>query len=107
MVDEAAKAQVAKEEEVTLFDKIVAKQIPADIIFEDDKCLAFRDIAPQAPTHFLVIPKDRDGLSMLEKAEERHEAMIGHLMVVAAKVATQEGLAEGYRVMVNNGVHGA
>ena len=73
------------------------KEIPSDIIFEDDKCLAFRDIAPVAPKHFLVIPKDRDGLTGISKAEDRHAALLGHLMVVAAKCAQQEGLAEsGY-----------
>ena len=60
---EQAKAQTAQEEEITLFDKIVSKEIPANIIYEDDICLAFRDIAPVAATHFLVIPKNRQGLS--------------------------------------------
>ena len=59
MSDEQAKAQIAVEEEVTLFDKIVAKQIPAQIIYEDDVCMAFRDIIPVAKVHFLVIPKNR------------------------------------------------
>ena len=59
MSDEQAKAQIAVEEEVTLFDKIVAKQIPAQIIYEDDVCMAFRDINPVAKVHFLVIPKNR------------------------------------------------
>ena len=57
---------------MTIFDKIVAKEIPATIIYEDDQCLAFRDINPIAKTHFLVIPKNRDGLSRLVHAEERH-----------------------------------
>jgi len=68
--------------------------------------LAFRDINPVAPVHFLVIPKDRKGLSMLEKADEHHEALLGHMMVVVAKVARQEKLAEGYRVVINNGKQG-
>ena len=59
MSDEQAKAQIAVQEEVTLFDKIVAKQIPAQIIYEDDVCMAFRDINPVAKVHFLVIPKNR------------------------------------------------
>ena len=58
--------------EVTIFDKIISKEIPAYVIYEDDLCLAFRDIAPVAPTHFLVIPKNRDGLTGISKAEERH-----------------------------------
>ena len=81
-------AQTAQPVEDTIFDKIVRKEIPATIIYEDDQCLAFRDISPVAATHFLVIPKNRDGLTGISKAEERHEALLGHLMVVAAKVAT-------------------
>ena len=94
-------------EEDTIFDKIVRKQIPADIIYEDDKCLAFRDIAPVAAKHFLVIPKNRDGLTGISKAEDRHAALLGHLMVTCAKVAAQEGLAEGgYRTVINEGRQG-
>ena len=63
MVDEVEKAQTATEEEVTIFDRIVKKEIPATVIYEDDLCLAFRDVNPVAKTHFLVIPKDRDGLT--------------------------------------------
>ena len=100
-------AQTAKAEEVTIFDKIVKKEIPATIIYEDEQCLAFRDIAPVAKVHFLVIPKDRDGLTGISKAEERHKQLLGHLMVVASKVAKQEGLAEsGYRTVINEGKEG-
>ena len=84
MSDEQAKAQTATAEEVTIFDKIVAKEIPATIIHEDDLCLAFRDINAVAKVHFLVIPKNRDGLSQLQFAEERHAALLGHMMVTAA-----------------------
>ena len=105
-MDEQEKAQTAQAEEVTIFDKIVKKEIPATIIYEDDKCLAFRDIQPIAKVHFLVIPKDRDGLSQLSKAEDRHASLLGHLMVVAAKVAKQEGLEEGYRIAINDGKFG-
>ena len=87
MSNEQEKAQTASAEEVTIFDKIVAKEIPATIIYEDDTCMAFRDVNPVAKVHFLVIPKNRDGLSQLIKAEDRHEALLGHLMVVAAKTA--------------------
>ena len=83
MVDEQAKAQTAAPVDVTLFDRIVRKEIPATIIYEDDQCLAFRDINPTAPVHFLVIPKNRDGLSGISKAEPRHALLLGHLMVVA------------------------
>ena len=63
--------------EPTIFDKIISGEIPANIIHEDDHCLAFIDVAPQAPTHFLVIPKHRDGLTQLSKAEERHKEILG------------------------------
>mmetsp|Transcript_4970 Transcript_4970/g.5649 ORF Transcript_4970/g.5649 Transcript_4970/m.5649 type:complete len:95 (+) Transcript_4970:123-407(+) len=68
--------------------------------------MAFRDISPVAKTHFLVIPKDRQGLTLLSKAEDKHKELLGHLMVTAAKVAEQEGLGEGYRVVINNGKFG-
>mmetsp|Transcript_22019 Transcript_22019/g.64943 ORF Transcript_22019/g.64943 Transcript_22019/m.64943 type:complete len:131 (-) Transcript_22019:319-711(-) len=90
----------------TIFDKIIRKEIPANILYEDDTALAFRDINPVAPTHFLVIPKVRDGLTQLSKAEERHEALLGHLFFVANAVAKQEGLANGFRVVVNDGKDG-
>lgn len=103
-MEEMKKAQTAQAEEVTIFDKIVSKQIPANVIYEDEVCLAFRDIAPVAPTHFLVIPKDRDGLTGISKAEPRHASLLGHLMVTAAKVAKQEGLDNnGYRLVINDG----
>jgi hypothetical protein len=82
-------AQAADQGAPTIFDKIISKQIPAKVIYEDDSCLAFRDINPQAPVHFLVIPKHRDGLTQLSKSEERHEQLLGHLLVVASKVAQQ------------------
>lgn len=93
--------------EPTLFDKIVSKQIPATVIWEDETALAFKDISPQAPTHFLVIPKHRDGLSQLSKAQPRHETLLGHLLYVAGQVAKQEGLDGGFRVVINDGVDGS
>jgi len=76
-------------------------------VYEDELALAFRDIAPQAPVHVLVIPKDRDGLSRLCKAEERHKEILGHLMYVAQEVAKSEGLEEeGFRLVVNDGSSG-
>ena len=103
---EIEKAQSAGEQEVTLFDRIVKKEIPANVIFEDDRALAFRDINPVTPTHFLVIPKDRAGLTGLRKAAPEHAALLGHLLVVAAKVAAEQGLGDGYRVVINDGKHG-
>ncbi|GAX80375.1 hypothetical protein CEUSTIGMA_g7814.t1 [Chlamydomonas eustigma] len=73
----------------TIFDKIISKQIPASIIYEDEESLAFRDISPQAPVHFLVIPKNRNGLTRLSKATESHKQQLGHLLYVAQLVAKQ------------------
>lgn len=88
----------------TIFQKIISKEIPADIVYEDEQSLAFRDINPQAPVHVLVIPKRR--IPMLSMAEDSDKDLLGHLMLTAAKVAEIEGLADGYRVLVNNGKHG-
>merc|ERR1712183_91973 len=97
----AAEAQKRREgQEETLFDKIIRKEIPASILYEDEAALAFRDINAQAPTHFLVIPK-------LEKASDEDSQLLGHLLTVARKVADQEKLEKGYRVVINNGEHGA
>ncbi|XP_018018553.2 adenosine 5'-monophosphoramidase HINT2 isoform X2 [Hyalella azteca] len=91
--------------EPTIFDAIISRSIPANIIYEDDLSLAFRDINPQAPVHFLVIPKRR--ILMLEKAEASDKELLGHLLLVAKKVADQEKLQDGYRVVINNGPNGA
>ncbi|WP_164103279.1 histidine triad nucleotide-binding protein [Candidatus Laterigemmans baculatus] len=88
----------------TIFSKIIDRQIPADILFEDDRCLAFRDINPQAPTHFLVIPKKR--IVSLAVAEAEDGALLGHLLGVAARVAAEQGLGSGYRVVTNIGPDG-
>lgn len=101
-----AAASQADSDAPTLFDKIVAKQIPATIIYEDEQALAFRDINPQAPVHFLVIPKNRNGLTRLSKMDESHRALVGHLMYVAQLVAKQEGLLPGFRVVINDGPEG-
>merc|ERR1712147_416389 len=102
----AAEAQKRREgQEATLFDKIIAKEIPADVIYEDEASLAFRDINAQAPTHFLVIPKAR--IPMLSKATDDDSQLLGHLLTVARKVADQEKLEKGYRIVINNGEHGA
>ena len=71
----------------TFFDKLVAKQIPANIIFEDDKCMAFRDINPQGPVHFLVIPKDKDGLNRLSNSrEDQKDILVRYIMNVVVVV---------------------
>ncbi|MFG0266918.1 MAG: histidine triad nucleotide-binding protein [Rhodopirellula sp. JB055] len=88
----------------SIFSKIIAKEIPADIVYEDDLCLAFRDIAPKAPTHILVIPK-REIVSLADLTDEDQEVM-GRCVVVASKVASDEGLGDGYRLVVNTGSDG-
>jgi histidine triad (HIT) family protein len=89
----------------TLFEKICAKEIPATMLHEDDRCVAFRDISPQAPTHILIIP--RKPIPRVGLAEEEDEALLGHLLLVAGKVAQSEGIAEsGYRLIINNGADG-
>ncbi|KAH0454117.1 hypothetical protein IEQ34_016041 [Dendrobium chrysotoxum] len=90
----------------TIFDKIIKKEIPATVVYEDDKTLAFRDINPQAPTHILIIPKVKDGLTGLSKAEERHVEILGYLLYVAKLVAKQEGLDDGFRTVINDGPNG-
>ncbi|KAG1331900.1 putative RuBisCO large subunit-binding protein subunit alpha, chloroplastic [Cocos nucifera] len=120
----------------TIFDKIIAREIPSSVVYEDDKVLAFRDIDPQAPVHVLVIPKFRDGLTQLGKincilsmglkalfwndfddiwvlesgadgqhvmAEARHAEILGHLLYAAKLVAKKEGIADGFRVVINSG----
>ncbi len=89
----------------TIFDKIINREIAADIVYEDDRALAFRDIAPQAPTHVLVIPK-KPVVNVASAADEDAE-LLGHLLMVVRNVARQEGLDEGgYRIVANNGVDG-
>jgi len=83
-----------------LFCKLVAREIPADIVFEDDDVIAFRDIAPQAPTHILIIPKRH--ISTLNDLTEEDCALVGRLQFTAQKIAKQVGIAEdGYRVVMN------
>jgi histidine triad (HIT) family protein len=82
-----------------IFLKIVDKKIPAQIVYEDDQCLAFRDINPQAPVHVLIIP--RRVIATHDAVLEEDAALLGHLHVVAAKLANQLGLGDGYRLVVN------
>lgn len=84
----------------TIFSKILNGEIPSDRVYEDDQCIAFRDINPVAPTHILVIP--RKEIPRLDAMEESDEALVGHLMYVATKVAKSEGLSD-FRLIVNNG----
>ena len=86
----------------TLFEKIIAREIPANIIYEDDQVIAFRDISPQAPTHVLIIPKKP--IPRLAEAGPEDHQVLGHLLLKAAEVAEKLGLkADGYRLVFNNG----
>jgi len=87
-----------------LFCKIIAGDIPADTIYEDDDVLAFRDISPQAPCHFLVIPKKH--ISDLDSLEAGDDTLVGKMIRVAAELADKEGLKRGYRTVFNNGPDG-
>uniref|UniRef100_A0A671RPM0 Uncharacterized HIT-like protein Synpcc7942_1390 n=1 Tax=Sinocyclocheilus anshuiensis TaxID=1608454 RepID=A0A671RPM0_9TELE len=91
--------------EPTIFSKIIDKTIPAVIIYEDDKCLAFRDVNPQAPVHFLVIP--RIPIPKISEAHDDDASLLGHLLIVAKNIAKKEGLDEGYRFVINDGKNGA
>jgi histidine triad (HIT) family protein len=88
----------------TIFSKIIDRKIPARIEYEDDRCLAFHDVAPQAPTHVLVIPKKP--IPSLADLEPADEALVGHLVMVATQLAAKLGLGDGYRLVVNCGRDG-
>lgn len=90
---------------MTLFEKIIAREIPADIVFEDDQCLAFRDISPQAPVHILIIPKKP--VVRIAAAQADDQLLLGHLLLAASEIARRENIAPtGYRLVINNGPHG-
>jgi histidine triad (HIT) family protein len=85
----------------TLFTKIISREIPAVVVYEDARCLAFRDINPQAPTHVLLIPKKE--IPRLADATAEDEALLGHMMVAAGKIARDLGVSDAFRLVVNNG----
>lgn len=85
--------------EKTIFKRIIDKEIPADIVYEDDQCLAFKDIAPKAPTHVLIIPKKE--IATVDDLADEDAALIGHMWIVIRNLARDLGLEEGYRVIVN------
>ncbi|MCB1232451.1 MAG: histidine triad nucleotide-binding protein [Verrucomicrobiae bacterium] len=92
---------------MTLFEKIIAREIPADIVYEDDDALVFKDINPQAPTHLLIIPKKP--IPRVGEAEEEDQPILGHLLLVAGKVADDLGICStgsGFRLVVNHGADG-
>ncbi len=89
----------------TIFSRIINREIPADIVHEDDQCLAFRDVNPQAPVHILVIPKK--AIATINDLKPEDEATVGHLYTVAAQIARDEGIADdGYRTVMNCNEHG-
>lgn len=89
--------------EKTIFKKIIDKEIPADVVYEDDLCLAFKDVNPQAPTHILLIPKKE--IASVDELTEEDGPLLGHLFVVAQKIARQSGLDDGYRIVTNCGTN--
>lgn len=92
---------------MTVFERIIAREIPADIVHEDDQCVAFRDIQPAAPTHVLIVPKR--AIPRVGEAQPEDAALLGHLLTTAAGLARQWGLAEpeeGFRLVINHGRNG-
>ncbi len=87
--------------EKTIFKKIIDGEIPAKIVFEDDLCMAFEDINPQAPTHLVVIPKKE--IASVDELGEDDEALVGHLFTAMRRIAAERGLSDGYRVVTNCG----
>lgn len=90
--------------EVTIFTKIIEREIPADIVYEDEFCLAFHDVSPQAPVHVLLIP--RKPIVSLDDLSEEDASLAGHLLMSVPKVADILELGDGYRTVVNTGEHG-
>ncbi len=85
----------------TIFSKIINGEIPADIVYEDELCIAFRDVNPQAPVHILLIP--RHPLAKLADAGPSDQALLGHLMLKAGDIARDQGIGDAFRLVVNNG----
>jgi histidine triad (HIT) family protein len=88
----------------TVFEKIIDREIPAAIEFEDEQCIVIRDLNPQAPTHLLIIPKS--AVTRVGEAADNDGALLGHLLLVARDLAARLGLSEGFRLVINNGRHG-
>jgi histidine triad (HIT) family protein len=85
----------------TIFDKVISKELPADIVYEDDQCLAFKDINPQAPIHILIIPKKT--ITKVSDAELNDEKILGHLLLKAGEIADILGVKDAFRLVINNG----
>ena len=90
---------------MTLFEKICAREIPANFVHEDELCVCFHDISPQAPVHLLLIP--RQPIPRIALAGEGDQALLGHLLLTAGKIAREQGFADdGFRIVINNGRDG-
>ena len=85
----------------TIFSKIIKREIPATIVYEDNLCLAFRDVNPQAPVHILVVPKKN--IARVAEATSSDKDLLGHLLLVAGRIAKDEGHGDDYRLVINNG----
>ena len=85
----------------TIFGKIIRREIPAEVLYEDDLCMAIRDVNPQAPVHVLILPKKP--LARLSDASTEDQALLGHLVLAATRVASELGVADAFRLVVNNG----
>eukprot|EP01064_Diplonema_japonicum_P021872 TRINITY_DN31453_c0_g1_i1.p2 TRINITY_DN31453_c0_g1~~TRINITY_DN31453_c0_g1_i1.p2 ORF type:complete len:127 (+),score=29.12 TRINITY_DN31453_c0_g1_i1:55-435(+) len=105
-MDEVERAHKAQCTGDSIFGKIIRGEIPASFVHKDEKCVAFKDVNPQSPVHLLVVPIKE--ITQLSKADPEDAALLGHLLVVAAKVAKEAGLADdGYRIVINDGKNGA
>merc|ERR1719161_2142561 len=91
----------------TVFDKIIRKEIPSEIVHEDSRCVVFKDVNPAAPVHLLVIPKRREGLTQLRKSVHDHEYILGHLLRVAAEQGNKACGKGGFRIVINDGEEAA
>ena len=85
----------------TIFSRIIARELPADIVYEDELCMAFKDIHPQAPIHVLVVPKKE--IARLADAQAGDQALLGHLLLAVGKIARQLGVDDAFRVVISNG----
>ncbi len=85
----------------TIFDKIISKEIPAEIVYEDDQCLAFKDVNPQAPVHILIIPKK--SIAKIADADLQDQNILGYLMLKAGEIADELGVKDAFRLVINNG----
>ncbi len=89
---------------MTIFSRIIRREVPADIVYEDERCLAFRDVNPQAPVHVLLIPKKP--IESLDSLSEDDRELAGHLLMKVPEIAAQLGLSDGYRTVINTGANG-